>query len=71
MTWKMTVQAVLAQFVKEKIMFDYEWKSGLVFGLDTDSIYVVDEEEEINTEQPPSTIITLYLGIIAFHLIIR
>ena len=52
-------------------MFDYEWKSGLVFGLDTDSIYVVDEEEEINTEQPPSTIITLYLGIIAFHLIIR
>ena len=71
MTWKMIVFRALAQFVKGKTMFDYEWKSGLVFGLDTDSIYVVDEDEDINTEQPPSTIITLYLGIIAFHLIIR
>lgn len=50
-------------------MFDYEWKSGLVFGLDTDSIYVVEEEQE--EEPEPSTIITLYLGIIALSFIMR
>ena len=50
-------------------MFDYEWKSGLVFGLETDTIYVVEEEQE---EDPkPSTIITLYLGFVALHFIIR
>tara|TARA_R110000822_G_scaffold191926_4_gene330644 strand:- start:216 stop:368 length:153 start_codon:yes stop_codon:yes gene_type:complete len=50
-------------------MFDYEWKAGLVFGLDTDTIYVVEEEQE--EEPEPSTIITLYLGFVALHFIMR
>jgi len=62
---------VLAQFVKEKTMFDYEWKAGLVFGLDTDSIYLVEEGEDFDAEGPSATIITLYLGIVALSFIMR
>ena len=48
-------------------MFDFELKAGLIFGLETDTIYVVEEEQE---EDPkPSTIITLYLGFVALHFI--
>jgi len=67
----MTVQAVRVQFVKEKTMFDYEWKAGLVFGLDTDNIYLVEEGEDFDDDKAPSTIITLYLGIVALIFIIR
>ena len=52
-------------------MFDYEWKSGLVFGLDTDNIYLVEEGEDFDDDKAPSTIITLYLGIVALIFIIR
>lgn len=48
-------------------MFDIELKAGLIFGLETDTIYVVEEEQE--EEPPPSTIITLYLGFVALHFI--
>lgn len=49
-------------------MFDFELKAGLIFGLETDHIYVVEEDSK---EDPkPSTIITLYLGFVALHLII-
>ena len=51
------------------MIVDYEWKAGLVFGLETDRISLVEEGEEIDFSEPQSTVINIYLGIVAIYLI--
>ena len=49
---------------------NYEWICGLVFGIEADQIYLVQEEgEEPDWDEPPSQVIYLHLGIIAISFI--
>ena len=50
------------------MIFDLELKAGLVFGLDTDTIIIVEEDEKLDIENPETTMITLYLGFVALHI---
>ena len=49
------------------MIFDVEMKAGLVFGIDTGSIILVDEGEKIDEDKEESTIISIYLGFLALH----
>ena len=51
------------------MFIDYEWIAGLVFGLDTDSISLMDEGDVMTFDAPQSTSINLYLGIVVIHFI--
>jgi hypothetical protein len=51
------------------MIVDFEWKAGLVFGLDTDKIFMVAEGENYDEDTEPANVITLYLGIVAIHMI--
>jgi hypothetical protein len=51
------------------MFIDYEWKAGLVFGLDTDLITMMDEGDVMTFDAPQSTSINLYLGIVVIHFI--
>lgn len=43
---------------------DYEWKSGLVFGIEADEIHLYEEETEKFHEQPVSAVY-VHLGIVS------
>lgn len=50
---------------------EFEWKAGLVFGLEADKILVVPEEtENFDVDVPPHEVIYLHLGIISIALIL-
>tara|TARA_R110000822_G_scaffold69023_6_gene167880 strand:+ start:6419 stop:6580 length:162 start_codon:yes stop_codon:yes gene_type:complete len=50
--------------------FDYEWKWGLVFGLEYDQLYLLEEEEEEpDWDSEPASVIYLHLGVISVALI--
>lgn len=49
------------------MIFDVEMKAGLVFGIDTGSIILMNEDEELTEDKEESTIISIYLGFLAFH----
>jgi hypothetical protein len=67
----MIVLAGRALFVKgEYMIVDFEWKAGLVFGIDTDEIIMVEEGEDLDESSSSATVITLYLGIIAINMIL-
>jgi hypothetical protein len=51
------------------MIVDFEWKAGLVFGLDTGEIMLVEEGEDYDDDVEPATVITLYLGVIALNVI--
>ncbi len=51
-------------------MIDIEWKCGLVFGLDTEQVVVIEEGEEFDEESETRTAINLYLGIAVITLIL-
>jgi hypothetical protein len=56
--------------MEEKPMIvDFEWKAGLVFGLDTGEIILVQEGEDYDDDVEPATVITLYLGPVAINMI--
>jgi len=48
---------------------DFEWIAGLVFGLDTNQISMIEEGATLSLDEPQSTCINLYLGIVVIHLI--
>ena len=52
------------------MIVDFEWKAGLVFGIDTDEIIMVEEGEDFDESSSSATLITLYLGIIAINMIL-
>jgi len=52
------------------MIVDFEWKAGLVFGIDTDEIIMVEEGEDFDESQYAATVITIYLGIIAINMIL-
>ena len=50
---------------------EYEWKAGLVFGLEADKILVVPEEaEDFDVDAPPHEVIYLHLGFISIAFIL-
>lgn len=51
------------------MIIDYEWKAGLVFGIDTDRVSLVNEGEDVDFDKPQETVINIYLGIVAIYLI--
>jgi hypothetical protein len=51
------------------MIVDFEWKAGLVFGLDTGEIIMVEEGEDYDDDVAPATVITLYLGVLAINMI--
>lgn len=47
------------------MLVDFEFKAGLVFGIEADSIYVTAEEQELpDFEAEPNQVIYLHLGIL-------
>tara|TARA_R110000823_G_C15745317_1_gene481285 strand:- start:143 stop:304 length:162 start_codon:yes stop_codon:yes gene_type:complete len=52
------------------MLLEYNWNSGIVLGLETDTIYLVEnDEDEPNYDEPPNIVIYLHLGIISLALI--
>lgn len=51
------------------MIVDYEWIAGVVFGADTHRINVVEDGEVLEWEDGGDNVITIYLGIVALHLI--
>ncbi len=51
------------------MIVDFEWKAGLVFGLDTGEIIMVEEGEDYDDDVEPATVITPYLGPFAINAI--
>lgn len=50
---------------------EYEWKSGLVFGLEADKILMIPEEHEnFDIDQEPNEVIYIHLGFISIALIL-
>lgn len=49
------------------MIVDFEFKTGLVFGLEAATIFMMDEEENLDDE--PSSVIYLHLGIISIAVI--
>ena len=49
---------------------DFEFKAGLVFGLEADKILVIPEEGEPDFESEPNEVIYLHLGIISIAFIL-
>lgn len=49
------------------MIVDFEFKTGLVFGLEADTIFMMDEEE--NLDEEPSNVIYLHLGILTIAII--
>lgn len=47
------------------MLIDFEFKAGLVFGIEADSIYVTPHEEELpDFDTEPNQVIYLHLGIL-------
>lgn len=44
------------------MMFDIEFNAGLVFGLNVDSIYLIEKEGDEPNFEKPDTVIYLHLG---------
>jgi hypothetical protein len=51
------------------MIIDTELKAGLVFGIEADSIVIVEEGKELELDNPPAQMITIYLGFIAIHIL--
>jgi hypothetical protein len=51
------------------MIIDYEFKGGLVFGLEADIVYLMDEEE--NLAEEPNNVIYLHLGILTLAFILE
>lgn len=52
-------------------MFDIEFNAGLVFGLNVDTVYVVENEgDNPNFEEEANTVIYLHLGVITVAMIL-
>ena len=50
---------------------EFEWKTGLVFGLEADKILVVPEEaKDFDVAAPPHEVIYLHLGFISIAFIL-
>ena len=50
---------------------EFEWKAGLVFGLEADKILVVPEEaKDFDVDAPPHEVIYLHLGFISIAFIL-
>jgi hypothetical protein len=53
------------------MIFNFQWVSGLVVGLETVPVLLFDTEEDFDIEQPPNVQYMLHLGIFTVSLIIR
>ena len=51
------------------MLVDWEWKAGLVFGIDTDLVSMMDEGEAMNFDKAQNTSINIYLGVVVIYLI--
>ena len=52
------------------MVFDIEFNAGLVFGLNVDSVYMVEREEDApNFNEEPNTVIYLHLGVITIAML--
>lgn len=48
------------------MVIEFEWKSGLVFGLEADKIHIVsDDDVAPDFDEEPNQVIYLHLGIIS------
>ena len=50
-------------------MIDFQWIWGLVFGLETSTIYVIEEGEKV-TEENECVVYSLHLGVFTIILIV-
>ena len=53
------------------MIVDYEWNAGLVFGLASDVIYVMEEEGKETEGDGECSVIYLHLGIISLCFIMN
>jgi hypothetical protein len=52
------------------MQFNFEWSNGLVFGIQSDEIWPTTEENpNPNFDEPPDSMIVIYLGLIIFTII--
>jgi hypothetical protein len=51
------------------MIVDFDWKAGLVFGIDTDFVSMFDEGEQVDFDKAQNTSINIYLGIVVIYLI--
>jgi hypothetical protein len=53
------------------VVFDIEFNAGLVFGLNVDTVYMVEKEEDTpNFEEQANTVIYLHLGVLTIAMIL-
>lgn len=50
------------------MIIDYEFKSGLVFGLESDQLIIFDEESQ-EMQEDPANVIYLHMGILTLAFI--
>ena len=53
------------------MIIDYEWNAGLVVGITSDTIYVMEEEGKTSEGDGECPVIYLHLGIISFCFIMN
>jgi len=51
------------------MLVDWEWKAGLVFGIDTDLVSMMDEGEVMTFDKAQNASVNIYLGIVVIYLI--
>jgi hypothetical protein len=61
---------ILILLRKSNMIINFEWKSGLVFGIEADQIYSVDEVDDVPDfeNEEPHPVIYVHLGIISLCL---
>jgi hypothetical protein len=53
------------------VVFNIEFNAGLVFGLNVDTVYMVEKEEDTpNFDEKPTKVIYLHLGVITIAMLL-